>query len=63
MLGFGNQHDQSGYGFNFLSRQHLKLETMYRSSWVVGQIVDIVADDMTRKGVKLNTYPLLKTPK
>lgn len=59
-LGFGNQHDQSGYGFNFLSRQRLKLEAMYRSSWVVGQVVDVVADDMTRKGVKLNG---LSTPK
>lgn len=59
-LGSGNQHDQSGYGFNFLSRQRLKLEAMYRSSWVVGQVVDVVADDMTRKGVKLNG---LSTPK
>ncbi|WP_407323592.1 DUF1073 domain-containing protein [Acinetobacter pittii] len=53
-LGAGNQHDQSVYGFNFLSRDRLKLEAMYRSSWVVGQVVDVVADDMTRKGVKLN---------
>lgn len=53
-LGTGNQHDQSGYGFNFLSRNRLKLEAMYRSSWVVGQVVDVVADDMTRKGVKLS---------
>ncbi|HDG7211723.1 DUF1073 domain-containing protein [Acinetobacter nosocomialis] len=53
-LGTGNQHDQSGYGFDFLSRNRLKLEAMYRSSWVVGQVVDVVADDMTRKGVKLS---------
>lgn len=59
-LGSGNQHDQAGYGFNFLSRQRLKLEAMYRSSWVVGQVIDVVADDMTRKGVKLNG---LSTPK
>lgn len=59
-LGSGNQHDHSGYGFNYLSRQRLKLEAMYRTSWVVGQVVDVVADDMTRKGVKLNG---LSTPK
>ncbi|OCZ58473.1 DUF1073 domain-containing protein [Acinetobacter seifertii] len=53
-LGSGNQHDQSEYAFNYLSRQRLKLEAMYRTSWVVGQVVDVVADDMTRKGVKLN---------
>lgn len=52
-LGSGNQHDQSTYGFNFTSRDRLKLEAMYRSSWVVGQVVDVVADDMTREGITL----------
>lgn len=52
-LGSGNQHDQSTYGFNFTSRDRLKLEAMYRSSWVVGQVVDVVAEDMTREGITL----------
>lgn len=52
-LGAGSQHDQSGYGFNYLSRNRLKLEAMYRSSWVVGQAVDVVADDMTREGINM----------
>ncbi|MFJ0303349.1 DUF1073 domain-containing protein [Acinetobacter baumannii] len=52
-LGSGNQHDQSTYGFNFTSRNRLKLEAMYRSSWVVGQAVDVVADDMTREGINI----------
>lgn len=52
-LGAGSQHDQSGYGFDFLSRDRLKLEAMYRSSWVVGQVVDVVAEDMTREGVNI----------
>lgn len=52
-LGAGNQHDQSTYGFNFTSRNRLKLEAMYRSSWVVGQVVDVVAEDMTREGITL----------
>ncbi|EFF82121.1 phage-associated protein, HI1409 family [Acinetobacter haemolyticus ATCC 19194] len=55
-LGSGNQHDQSGYGFNFLSRNRLKLEAMYRTSWVVGQVVDVVADDMTRKGCNIKGF-------
>lgn len=59
-LGSGNQHDQSGYGFNFLSRNRLKLEAMYRSSWVVGQVVDVVADDMTREGSNIKGFD---TPK
>lgn len=52
-LGAGNQHDQSTYGFNFTSRNRLGLEAMYRSSWVVGQVVDVVAEDMTREGITL----------
>ncbi len=55
-LGSGNQHDQSGYGFNYLSRNRLKLEAMYRTSWVVGQVVDVVADDMTRKGCNIKGF-------
>ena len=52
-LGAGSQNDQSTYGFDFLSRNRLKLEAMYRSSWVVGQVVDVVAEDMTREGINL----------
>ena len=52
-LGAGSQNDQSTYGFDFLSRDRAKLEAMYRSSWVVGQVVDVVAEDMTREGVNL----------
>ena len=52
-LGAGSQNDQSTYGFDFLSRDRVKLEAMYRSSWVVGQVVDVVAEDMTREGVNL----------
>ena len=52
-LGAGSQHDQSTYGFNYLSRNRTLLESMYRSSWVVGQAVDVVADDMTREGINM----------
>lgn len=52
-LGAGSQHDQSTYNPNYLSRNRVKLESMYRSSWVVGQAVDVVADDMTREGINI----------
>ncbi|WP_151981652.1 DUF1073 domain-containing protein [Acinetobacter guerrae] len=52
-LGTGNQHDNSTYSANYLSRNRVKLESMYRSSWVVGQVVDVVADDMTREGINM----------
>lgn len=51
--GAGSQHDQSSYGFNFISRNRMQLEAMYRTSWVVGQAVDVVAEDMTREGIDL----------
>jgi uncharacterized protein len=51
--GAGSQHDHSSYGFNFISRNRLQLEAMYRTSWVVGQAVDVVAEDMTREGIDL----------
>ncbi|WP_335991386.1 DUF1073 domain-containing protein [Acinetobacter bereziniae] len=52
-LGAGSQHDQSIYSANYLSRNRLLVESMYRSSWVVGQVVDVVADDMTREGINM----------
>ena len=55
-LGAGSQNDQSSYGFNFTSRDRLKLEAMYRSSWVVGQVVDVVAEDMTREGITIQGF-------
>lgn len=52
-LGTNNQASQYSYGFDFISRNRVQLEAMYRSSWVVGQAVDVVAEDMTRAGVDL----------
>lgn len=53
-LGTANQASQYTYGFDFISRNRIQMEAMYRSSWVVGQAVDVVADDMTRAGVDID---------
>ncbi len=53
-LGTNNQASQYSYGFDFISRNRVQLEAMYRSSWVVGQAVDVVAEDMTRAGLDLD---------
>lgn len=50
-FGTGNQTSASGYQFDFISRNRVQLEAMYRSSWIVGQAVDVVAEDMTRAGI------------
>lgn len=38
---------------NLLSRNRILLEAMYRQSWVVGKMVDAVAEDMTRAGIEV----------
>jgi uncharacterized protein len=43
------------YDFSPLSRNRLQMEYAYRSSWIAGMAVDSVAEDMTRKGVRLNS--------
>jgi phage-related protein (TIGR01555 family) len=54
-LGWGtdNLAARASYGLNLLSRNRALLENMYRGSWVVGQVVDVVAEDMTRAGVAI----------
>lgn len=54
-LGTANQASQFTYGFDFTSRNRIQLEAMYRSSWVVGAVVDCVADDMTRQGIEIDS--------
>ena len=50
-LGAQNVLSDSTYIFNPLTRNRMKLEAMYRSSWIVGAVVDAVAEDMTRAGI------------
>jgi len=55
-LGWGadNQFSASRYAFHFVSRNRLQLEAMYRTSWIVGLAVDVVAEDMTREGIEIS---------
>lgn len=43
------------YEFNLITRNRIKLEAAYRGSWVVGAMVDSIAEDMTRAGLEINT--------
>lgn len=56
-LGINNQNVLSAgtYEFNYITRNRVKLEAAYRGSWVVGKIVDAVAEDMTRSGIDITT--------
>lgn len=54
--GAGNLQDASRYvSNNPITRNPRELEAMYRGSWVVGAVVDAVADDMTRAGIDYNS--------
>lgn len=43
------------YLFNYITKNRVVLEAAYRGSWIVGQVVDTVADDMTRAGIDITT--------
>jgi len=53
-LGADNLLSQSTYTLETLSKNRIKLEAMYRSSWIVGMAVDVVAEDMTRSGISIS---------
>src|SRR4051812_36463659 len=52
-LGASNLLSAGRYRQNFLSQNRVELDAMYRGSWIVGQAVNIPAEDMTRAGVEL----------
>lgn len=52
-LGAQNVFSEGTYIFDLLTRNRIKLEAMYRGSWIVGAAVDSIAEDMTRAGVSI----------
>lgn len=40
-------------GRSSLTRDRVSLESMYRTSWIVGRMVDVVAEDMVRGGIDI----------
>lgn len=53
--GMDNQLSAGFYQFNLLTRNRVQLEAAYRGSWVVGKIVDSVAEDMTKAGITVTS--------
>ncbi|WP_449411077.1 DUF1073 domain-containing protein [Methylobacterium komagatae] len=54
-VGTSNIHSGSTYGYNPISRNRMLLDFMYRGSWIVGKVVDVIAEDMTRAGIKITS--------
>ena len=53
-LGQDNLLAHSGYrGEASITHNPVELENMYRTSWVVGRMVDVVAEDMVRGGITI----------
>lgn len=50
-----NAMSHGTYDFNLITRNRLLLEAAYRGSWIVGKVVDCVAEDMTREGIEVIT--------
>lgn len=59
-LNADNQFSQGQYVLGpYTSRFRIQLEAMYRGNWVAGQVVDTIAEDMTRAGAEIVS---LQTP-
>lgn len=43
------------YTFNLMTRNRIQLEAAYRGSWIVGQVIDVVAEDMTKAGIEIQS--------
>lgn len=43
------------YEFNLVTRNRIQLEAAYRGSWIVGRVVNSIAEDMTRAGIDITT--------
>lgn len=54
-LNNNNMLSAGTYEFNLVTRNRIKLEAAYRGSWIVGAVVDSVAEDMTRAGIDVTT--------
>ena len=56
-LGLNNNNalSASTYEFDLITRNRILLEAAYRGSWIVGRVIDSVAEDMTRAGVDVTT--------
>lgn len=55
-LGQDNLLGKSGYAPGaYSTRNPVELEDMYRTSWVVGRMVEVVAEDMVRGGVDIQS--------
>lgn len=56
-LGLNNDNTLSAgtYTFNLMTRNRLQMEAAYRGSWVVGKVIDCIAEDMTKAGIDIQT--------
>jgi phage-related protein (TIGR01555 family) len=54
-IGADNALSTATYGFNPVTRLRTVLEWIHRGSWLGGMAVDLIADDMTKMGVELQS--------
>jgi phage-related protein (TIGR01555 family) len=54
-IGTNNTLSQSQYIINNISNNSRQLEAQYRGSWIVGAVVDSIADDMCRSGITIHS--------
>lgn len=51
-----NLSSQSYYNLGpYITRNRIELEAAYRGNWLVGKVVDCIAEDMTQAGITMNS--------
>ena len=55
-MGQDNQLAKSGYvAEGYVTHSNTELEDMYRTSWIVDRVVNVVAEDMIRGGIEIRS--------
>lgn len=56
-VGMNNNNSLSAgvYTFNYVTRNRQLIEAAYRGSWIVGQVIDTIPEDMTKAGLEIST--------
>lgn len=55
-IGYGvvdNSLSNGHYQFNMVTRNRIQLEAAYRGNWIVGNVIDAIAEDMTRSKIDI----------
>lgn len=54
-IGSSSLINGSEYSMNRLTQNYALLNTLYRDSWIIARVIDVLAEDMTKKGFSIQS--------